>query len=76
MWRPEGWGEITDKIIDSNQNLFLCGCGQEVEGIELGADAMLEALKKQGVTLTIADLKIDVPGFIIVLIPEASDATK
>ena len=48
-WRPEGWviqGEPLDPFIFSNN------CNKKliyVTGYEAGADAMLEALKKEGV---------------------------
>jgi hypothetical protein len=48
MWRPDGWREIKDKIYDKIALDDPYYSIEVYEAIEDGADAMLEALKKQG----------------------------
>ena len=49
MYRPEGWKEIKDAIHDKINIDDPYYEGEVDEGIEAGADAMLEGLKKEGI---------------------------
>ncbi len=71
MYRPKGW-ENPHSTLPEHMELEYPVL-PEWSAYEAGADAMLEGLRKQGVTLSIADQKIDVPGFHIVFIPEEGE---
>lgn len=82
MYRPKNWKnphEIPPPRVYNNclselefTKIYEAECipVEKHEAYEAGADAMLEALKKEGVTLSIADQKIEIPGFVIVFIPD------
>ena len=46
MWRPKDWDPKKIARIPLDKNTFLDPTGKDLELVEAGADAMLEALRK------------------------------